>query len=89
MKDLSTNFCQSCGMPLAEASQHGTEADGTPSPDYCAYCYQQGRFVGDMTMEEMIDFCTPHMVQANPGLTAEQARARMQRLFPRLRRWRK
>ena len=89
MKNTDLNFCQSCGMPLAEAGQLGTEADGTLSSDYCAHCYQQGRFVGDMTMEEMIDFCTPHMVRANPGLTAEQARARMQRFFPRLRRWRK
>ena len=89
MKDLSTNFCQSCGMPLAGASQHGTEADGTPSPDYCAYCYQQGRFVGDMTMEEMIDFCTPHMVQANTGMTEQQAREQMYRFFPQLKRWRK
>lgn len=89
MEDQTMKFCQSCGMPLAEDGQHGTEADGTVSLDYCAYCYQQGQFVGEMTMEEMIDFCTPHMVQANPGMTAEQARTQMFRFFPLLKRWRK
>ncbi len=89
MKERTMNFCQSCGMPLTEASQHGTEADGSQSPDYCAYCYRQGQFVGDMTMEEMIDFCVPHMVQAHPGLTEEQARTQMSRFFPQLKRWRK
>ena len=37
-------FCQSCGMRLEEDSDRGTEADGSASEEYCAYCYQQGRF---------------------------------------------
>ena len=66
-----------------------TERDGTPSPHYCKYCYQNGAFTGDMTMEQMIDFCVPMTVQANPGMTEEQARAQMRRFFPMLLRWRK
>ena len=87
MEYTDMKFCQSCGMPLTDKTQFGTETDGSPSPDYCAYCYQQGQFVGEMTMDEMIDFCTPHMVQANPGMTAEQARTQMFRFFPMLKRW--
>ena len=86
-KDMK--FCQSCGMPLTPGVELGTEADGSPNADYCSYCYKDGEFVGEMTMEEMIDFCTPMMVQANPGMTAEQAKAQMHQFFPLLKRWKK
>ncbi len=86
-KDMK--FCQSCGMPLTPGVELGTEADGSPNADYCSYCYKDGKFVGEMTMEEMIDFCTPMMVQANPGMTAEQAKAQMHQFFPLLKRWKK
>ena len=82
-------FCQSCGMPLTPGVELGTEADGAVNPDYCSYCYKDGQFAGEMTMEEMIDFCTPMMVQANPGMTEEQAKAQMHQFFPMLKRWRK
>lgn len=86
-KDMK--FCQSCGMPLGPGTAHGTEADGSPSPDYCSYCYKDGKFAGEMTMDEMIDFCAPMMAQANPGMTQEQAKAQMHQFFPMLKRWRK
>ena len=82
-------FCQSCGMPLAPDTALGTEADGSPSQDYCSYCYKDGKFTGDMTMEEMIDFCAPMMVKGNPGMTEEQAKAQMHQFFPMLKRWKK
>jgi len=82
-------FCQSCGMPLGPDTPLGTEADGSPSADYCSYCYKDGKFAGDMTMEEMIDFCAPMMVQGNPGMTEEQAKAQMHQFFPMLKRWKK
>lgn len=86
-KDMK--FCQSCGMPLGPGAAHGTEADGSPSADYCSYCYKGGQFVGEMTMEEMIDFCAPMMAQANPGMTEEQAKAQMHQFFPMLKRWKR
>ena len=52
-------------------------------------CYQNGAFTGEMTMEEMIDFCAPVMAQANAGMTEEQAKAQMYRFFPMLLRWKK
>lgn len=83
----SLEFCQSCGMPMAPSAEYGTEADGGKSADYCSYCYRDGKFTGEMTMEQMIDFCTPHMVQANPGMTDRQAKEQMLRFFPTLKRW--
>lgn len=85
LKDMK--FCQSCGMPLTPDTQLGTEADGAPNPDYCGYCYQAGHFTGDMTMEEMIDFCAPFMTQNHPEMTEEQAKAQMHQFFPMLKRW--
>lgn len=66
---MNHTFCQSCGMPIDDPALRGTERGGTPSEHYCKYCYQEGAFTGEMTMEEMIDFCTPMMVRANPELT--------------------
>ena len=50
---------------------------------------KSGAFTGEMTMEEMIEFCVPHMVSAHPDLSPEQARAQMAQFFPMLMRWRK
>lgn len=80
-------FCQSCGMPLTDPTQRGAEKDGTPSPHYCKYCYQDGAFTGEMTMEEMIAFCAPMMAQSNPDMTEEQAKEQMRKFFPLLLRW--
>lgn len=81
-------FCQSCGMPLQEALLD-TEADGKKSGDYCKYCYDNGAFTGEMTMEEMIEFCAPHMMEGNPGMTKEAAVEAMKGFFPQLKRWKK
>ena len=83
-----TTFCQSCAMPLND-EELGTEKDGTKNPFYCCYCYKDGAFTTGHTMEEMIEVCAPYMVQANPEMTIDQARAQMQAFFPTLKRWAK
>ena len=55
-------FCQSCGMPLTE-DVLGTNADGSKNEDYCMYCYRDGHFLQDCTMEEMIEHCAQLMEQ--------------------------
>ena len=50
-----TQFCQSCGMPMSEPKDFGTEKDGKPSKEYCCYCYQKGKWTApDMTYDEML-----------------------------------
>ena len=49
-------FCQSCGMPLEREEDRGTEADGSPSPDYCRYCRKDGAFPEGQAMEDIIQF---------------------------------
>lgn len=81
-------FCQSCGMPMeASAELYGAEVDGSKSADYCKYCYENGKFTADCTMDEMITFCTKPMIENNPGMTEQKAREMMQQFFPMLKRW--
>ena len=58
-------FCQSCGMPLTSDEVCGTNADGSLSADYCTYCYQQGKFAQDCTMDEMIEHCAQFVEEFN------------------------
>lgn len=81
-------YCQSCGMPMGQTDEmYGTDADGTKSKDYCAYCYQKGAFTGECTMEQMIEFCFPHVVAANAGMSEDDVRNMMKEYFPKLKRW--
>lgn len=81
-------YCQSCGMPMAgQESLFGTNADGSKSTEYCSYCYDKGKFLATCTMDEMIEFCIPPMVENNANMTAEQARSMMKQFFPTLKRW--
>lgn len=81
-------LCQSCGMPLSDELA-GTEQDGSKSEDYCLYCYRDGDFTADLTMEEMINSCIPFMTQAHPELLPAKARAMMNAVLPGLKRWKK
>lgn len=83
-------FCESCGMPLTDEVR-GTEANGSLSADYCHFCYKNGHFTQDMTMEQMIQFCLQFLDQMNASsgrnLTREQYEAEMRSYFPKLKRW--
>ncbi|WP_136193722.1 zinc ribbon domain-containing protein [Actinomyces procaprae] len=78
--------CQSCGMPIPKEEQHGSEADGTKSEDYCAWCYQDGAFVGPETLEELIEFSAPYMSEG-VHITEDEAVSYMSAVLPNLRRW--
>ena len=87
---MEERYCQCCGMPMGDTNAlYGTEKDGSRSADYCKYCYENGAFTSDCTMEEMIEFCVPVMAKENPDMTEETAREMMQQYFPTLKRWMK
>ncbi len=89
-KLMERNFCQSCGMPMDTPDAHyGREKDGTPSHDYCEYCYKDGAFTSACTLEEMIDFCAPITAKSVPGMTEEGAREMLSKFLPELKRWKK
>jgi len=86
-------FCQSCGMPLKDAADHGTNVDGNKNEEYCAYCYKDGSFTQDCTMEEMIQNCAQFVAEFNKDsdiqYTKEEAVSQMKEFFPKLKRWQK
>ena len=82
-------YCQSCAMPLSAEDLYGTEIDGSLNKEYCCYCYTDGAFTSECTMDEMIEQCVPHVSNGNPWPDADTARAEMNKLFPNLKRWKK
>ena len=80
-------FCQSCVMPMSD-KDFGNEKDGSKSEDYCSYCYQDGEFTTDSSMEEMIDYSAPKAAEAT-GMSEEAARKMCEDMFPHLKRWMK
>ena len=85
--DPATAVCQSCSMPLTAPADFGSEVDGTPCPDYCRFCYQQGSFTApNLALADMIE----RLVEFAPqmGLSPEEARKVAEERLPKLRRWR-
>lgn len=84
-------YCESCGMSLDSKEVLGTNKDGSNNEDYCIYCYKDGSFVDDCTMEEMIEGSVKHMKESGmlkeQNKTEEEAREFMYSFFPKLKRW--
>ena len=77
-------------MPL-NAENLGTNTDGSRNEDYCMYCYQNGKFTNDCTMDEMIEFCAQFVDEVNKNMpkpmTKEEYKDMMRQYFPMLKRW--
>ncbi len=84
-------FCQSCGMPMNTAEEFGNNADGSQNQDYCVYCYKDGKFTVEATMDEMIEhnlqFLSEFNKDSEKQYSVEEARAEMKAFFPQLKRW--
>ena len=85
---MEGTWCQSCGMPMREEKDFGTETDGSKCDDYCAYCYDKGAFTHEMTMDEMIATNLQYLDQWEVKMSPEEAEAMMREHFPTLKRWR-
>lgn len=90
MNNNEQKFCQSCGMPLTDEIL-GTNADGSKNEEYCIYCFKDGAFTGDFTMEEMVEFCSQFVDQYNQDagqqLTREEYKEILRQYYPNLKRW--
>ena len=80
------NVCQSCAM-IMEPADYGKNADGSVNKEYCKYCFPNGNFGKDETMEEMIESCIPFWLNDTDCKTADDARKKMREIFPSLKRW--
>lgn len=78
--------CQCCGTPFSVPDMpKGTDADGTENPDYCKWCYDDGKFTG-ATMDDVIEQSAPYLAQA-AGMSLDEAVSFMGALLPTLGRW--
>lgn len=86
MEQLAYKNCQSCGMPLKKSPNGGgTEAGGSISKKYCAYCYENGQFKQpNITAQQMQVFVKGKMKEMGfPGFIA----GFLSKGIPRLDRW--
>ena len=90
--EKTMKFCQNCGMPLTDEVL-GTEADGSKNEEYCMYCYRDGKFLQECTMDEMIEHCAQFVGAFNEGngtnISREEYIGQVKMYFPQLKRWRK
>lgn len=86
--EMPEHFCQSCGMPIADPAIQGTEADGSPSADYCKMCYKDGAYTYETDLDNMIEGCVPYMVKQT-GMARDEAVSLMGAILPNLKRWKK
>ncbi len=82
---MNNKLCQSCGMPITNEEQLGTNKDRSNNIDYCKYCYLNGEFIDKVTMEELIEKCSKYGDQA--GMNEEEMKEHCRKLFPTLKRW--
>lgn len=80
---MEYTICQSCGMPLHQLNEFGTNKDGVRIEDYCQYCYKNGQFTSDSTMDEMIELCAKYMTHINQSEAVKHLRKKL----PTLKRW--
>ena len=73
-------------MPLGSREDCGTNHDGTSSEEYCHYCFQDGAFTSECTMEQMIEHCARFVEEFNKengsSYTKEEAIAQMTLFHP-------
>lgn len=85
-------FCQSCAMPLTNEIL-GTNADGSKNEEYCLYCFKDGSFTGNFTMEEMVEHCSMFIDEVNKHIpkpmTKDEYKQMMLGYFSTLKRWKK
>ena len=75
------------------AEDFGTNADGTRNEAYCLYCYQNGTFTRDVTMEEIVETNLGYLDHWNKetgnNFTPDEARPMLREFLSILKRWNK
>ena len=74
----SVKICQSCGMPIdKDPNKGGTNSDGSKSDKYCSYCFSNGSFTQNISLDEMTDIGLNYSVEyKNAGSDEEKEAVR-------------
>jgi len=91
MSEAATKICQSCSMPMTVAEHFGTNSNGSPSTDYCCFCFQNGNFTHNLSMGATIENSVSHLDSSQKidgrTLTKDEVALQMHIYFPTLKRW--
>jgi len=84
-------FCQSCGMPLMALADLGTNADKGANMEFCTYCFEDGAFKDNMTLNEMAENNLNWLKEWNElngtSYTRDEARPLLREFLTTLKRW--
>lgn len=87
MKNSNPVICQSCGMPMTNEEDFGTNSDGSKNAEYCRFCYQKGKYTDEgITMEQKIEKNVE--IAKKMGMSEERAKEMANNILPKLKRWR-
>ena len=88
---MNDPICQSCGMNMKTVEDFGTNADGTRNTEYCHYCYQNGAFTRNVTMDEILETNLKYLdhwnAETGNNFTPDEARPILQEFLSTLKRW--
>ncbi len=78
-------------MILSSEKDRGSEKDGSPSHDYCRWCYENGEFSEKCTISEMIEHNLRNLDEYNretgQSFSPEEAEKALREYLPTLKRW--
>lgn len=83
-------ICQSCGMSIEQDKDKGTNADNSLSMEYCAYCYKDGDFANELTLEQYVEIgldYSPEYQAAETETEKEKIKAQTKAYLSTLKRW--
>ena len=78
--------CQSCALPLSNETDYGAESDGTKSEEYCTWCYPDGSFTGEESLDAFIEHNAPYVAEGI-GISRDEAVSYLAVVLPTLKRW--
>ena len=90
MNETTVKICQSCSMPMTATEHFGTNSNGSPSADYCCFCFQNGNFTHNLSMEDTITHSVSFLGTGKIDgrtFTKDEAALKMHVQLPTLKRW--
>ncbi|MBL1224663.1 zinc ribbon domain-containing protein [Enterococcus sp. BWR-S5] len=85
-------ICQSCGMDIEMDKDKGTNTDGTLSSEYCLYCFKEGSFTNNLTIDQYVEIgldYSPEYKAATSEKEKVQIKEQAKAYLATLKRWKK
>lgn len=83
---MARQICQSCGMPLKQDKDKGTELNGDLSEKFCVHCYEGGEFIWKGATADQMRTYSMGVLTKDMHWPSFMARAATKNI-PKLERW--